>query len=338
MSATLQPTREVPAPAARRPAALARARAPSLARAAAGRLAGEWAPRVAWSLRRTGRAGLVGVAALTGAALFLVSTYLEVARQVEALRADVTAAQGRPVAPARAAPQPTAALPPLPARSEVPAVLRQLFGHAVEAGLAIQTGTYGVAETASGGVTRHEITFPVSGPYPQLRAFLDATLSTIPSVALTDLALERRSIRDGRVDARVRLTLYTVGALPAGPARPSAPGAGAARVVAPVHASALFAPHSWFVPRPAAPPPPPPPPAPPPAPTAPPLPYALVGSYAPRGEQPVYFLSRGSRVVDARVGDRIDGVYQLESAAGGRLVFVYLPLDVRQTLSTGASP
>ena len=35
--------------------------------------------------------------------------------------------------------------------------------------------------------------------------------------------------------------------------------------------------------------------------------------------------------------DRLDGVYQFESAAGGQLVFVYLPLDLRQTLATGGS-
>jgi hypothetical protein len=42
-------------------------------------------------------------------------------------------------------------------------------------------------------------------------------------------------------------------------------------------------------------------------------------------------------VVDARVGDRLDGVYQFESAAGGQLVFVYLPLDTRHRLAAGAS-
>ena len=51
----------------------------------------------------------------------------------------------------------------------------------------------------------------------------------------------------------------------------------------------------------------------------------------------MFFLARGDRVIDVRVGDRLDGVYQLESAAGGQLVFVYLPLDVRQTLAAGAT-
>ena len=126
----------------------------------------------------------------------------------------------------------------------------------------------------------------------------------------------------------------TRGGAPARAARaPAAPD----RVVAATYAPALFAPHSWYVPKPKPPEPPPPPPPPPPAPTAPPLPYTFLGSVVRHGEAPVYFLSRGDRVIDAHVGDRLDGVYQLVSAAGGQLVFVYLPLDVRQTLAAGVS-
>ena len=102
------------------------------------------------------------------------------------------------------------------------------------------------------------------------------------------------------------------------------------RVVASTHAAALFAQHSWYV---APPPPPPAAPPPPPEPTAPPFPYTLVGSYAPEGDAPVFFLARGDRVIDARVGDKLDGVYQLESAGGDQLVFVYLPLNIRQNLA-----
>ncbi|MBS0419501.1 MAG: secretion system X translation initiation factor [Proteobacteria bacterium] len=101
------------------------------------------------------------------------------------------------------------------------------------------------------------------------------------------------------------------------------------------HAAALFAGHSWYVP-----PPPPPPVAapPPPPPSAPPFPYTFVGSYAPAGEGAVYFLARSDRVVDAHVGDHLDGVYVFESAGPEGLVFNYLPLNIRQTVTTGGSP
>lgn len=109
------------------------------------------------------------------------------------------------------------------------------------------------------------------------------------------------------------------------------------RVVAPRHAAALFAQHSWVVVKPASMPKPAPPPPPPPEPTAPPLPYTFVGSLTREGHPPVFFLANGARVIDAHVGDRLDGIYQLESAAGGQLVFVYLPLNIRQNLPAGVA-
>jgi hypothetical protein len=99
-------------------------------------------------------------------------------------------------------------------------------------------------------------------------------------------------------------------------------------------AAALFSPHSWHVN------PPPPPPAPPPAPeppTAPPFPYTFVGAFTPSGDKTVFFLSHADRVIDVRVGDRLDGIYDFESADAGQLIFNYLPLNIRQTLSSGAN-
>ena len=101
------------------------------------------------------------------------------------------------------------------------------------------------------------------------------------------------------------------------------------------HAAALFVSRSWYV---APPPPPPVAPPPPPPPEAPPFPYTFVGSYTPSGDSPVYFLSRADRVIDAHVGDRLDGVYAFESAGSNSLVFNYLPLNIRQTVTTGVSP
>jgi len=113
----------------------------------------------------------------------------------------------------------------------------------------------------------------------------------------------------------------------------AAPAAG--RVADASQAGDLFGRHSWYVP--------PPPPAavaapPPPPPSAPPFPYTAMGSFAPEGAPSVYFLARADRVIDVRVGDRIDGVYEFESADKGQLVFNYLPLNIRQTVPLGVAP
>jgi hypothetical protein len=103
-------------------------------------------------------------------------------------------------------------------------------------------------------------------------------------------------------------------------------------------AGELFATHSWYVPPPPPPPAPPPKVEPPPPPMAPPLPFAFLGSYTPAGDATVFFLTRGDRVYDVKVGDVLDGTYSVESAAGGLLTFNYKPLDQRQTLAIGATP
>lgn len=112
------------------------------------------------------------------------------------------------------------------------------------------------------------------------------------------------------------------------------------RVVDPSASGSLFAVHSWYVA------PPPPPPAPsvitapvePPKPVAPPLPFVYMGSYAPNGTKPVYFLTQGDRVYDVHVGDTLDNTYTVDSVTNGALVFTYKPLNQQQQLSIGGAP
>lgn len=106
---------------------------------------------------------------------------------------------------------------------------------------------------------------------------------------------------------------------------------GAARPPEPTEVPDLFRGVSWYVP-----PPPPPPPAParPPEPTAPPLPFAYLGQYS-DDDRRLFILTRGDRVMTVAIGDVIDKTYLLESATGGVLRFVHVPLRTTQTLNTG---
>ncbi len=196
--------------AARPPATLGHVDAPAPTRRLALRLGSEWLPRAAWTISRTGRLGLAGIALLFAAALFLLSTHLKVAAEVEALSADLATArrQERTGAVDEVA-APATPMRALPARTEVPAILRQLFNEATRARLAVDTAKYEINAVRSSGVVRYQIAFPVTGPYPHIRAFIDATLATMPAVALSDLVLERKSIADGNVEAQIRMTVYT---------------------------------------------------------------------------------------------------------------------------------
>ncbi len=336
-------------PSDRRVVGPAPIQAPVRGRSAAARALNAWGARITWALGRTGRPGLLGLVLLLAAGVFFVSTHLRVAAEVARLRTEVAEAEQRSRSPVPVArPEASNAPRALPGRGEMPALLRQIFAHATQAKLALDSGKYEVNTTSGANVLRHHVLLPVNGPYERVREFVEATLTAMPAVGLRDLALERKAIGDGSVDARIRLTVYTTSTSPERPhPAPGEEKAGDEKKVAEAAASgtptgedasrkdgaALFAMHSWHV-IPVVPVPPPPPP---PAPTAPPFPYAFLGAYAPDGAPVVYFLSKQDRVIDAHVGDRLDGVYLFESAENGQLVFVYLPLDVRQTLAAGAA-
>lgn len=132
------------------------------------------------------------------------------------------------------------------------------------------------------------------------------------------------------------------------PAHKRAPGVGSEAVPALLHVelerlrqqapgkiatveSHAFSAMSWYVPPP---PPPPEKPLPPPPPTAPPMPFTFMGRYE-AGGTPVIFLVKDERVYTVSEGDVIDNTYRVERLTAGQLELTYLPLDIKQTISTG---
>lgn len=92
-------------------------------------------------------------------------------------------------------------------------------------------------------------------------------------------------------------------------------------------AGQVFASKSWYVP------PPPPPRAPPPPPSAPPLPFTFVGSILnPGSDGPKFFVYKNDKLYQVEVGDVIEGAYRLDEADDHGLTFIYLPMNVKQTL------
>jgi len=96
----------------------------------------------------------------------------------------------------------------------------------------------------------------------------------------------------------------------------------------------LFESHSWYV----APPPPPVLPMAPVVPVAPPLPFTLLGSYARAGDAAVFFLVKGDRIFNARVGDVLEKLYSVDAAENGQLLLTYLPLGIKQSLAVKGAP
>jgi hypothetical protein len=93
---------------------------------------------------------------------------------------------------------------------------------------------------------------------------------------------------------------------------------------------------SWFVPPPPPPPRPPPKPLPPPPPTAPPMPFSFMGLYE-DGAKRVILLVKGDLIYTVSEGDVIDNTYRVERLSAGQLELTYLPLNIKQTISTGGT-
>ena len=98
-------------------------------------------------------------------------------------------------------------------------------------------------------------------------------------------------------------------------------------------ASSAFKAMSWYVPPP---PPPPPKPLPPPPPTAPPMPFSFMGRYE-DGAKRIILLVKGDLVYTVSEGEVIDNTYRVDRLTAGQLELTYLPLNIKQTISTGGT-
>lgn len=60
-------------------------------------------------------------------------------------------------------------------------------------------------------LTKYEITFPVKGPYTQIRTFVANVLEKLPAIALTDIQMSRESTMDSSVESKLVFTLFVKG-------------------------------------------------------------------------------------------------------------------------------
>ncbi len=74
----------------------------------------------------------------------------------------------------------------------------------------------------------------------------------------------------------------------------------------------------------------------PPAPSAPPLPFTVIGKKLEGGVWEVY-LAKGDASFIAKPGTVIADEYRVEAIAATTMTLIYLPLNEKQTLQTGAS-
>jgi hypothetical protein len=162
---------------------------------------------LAYTAARLGWPGLLGLGLLLATLAldhFLVQPLETVTAELD-VRADRLARKPRPSAVPT---PPVTLLDRLPAGAAAPEGVAQLFAAASHAGLSLEQGSYRPAGNKDAALRRYQITLPVSGEYPALRAFLAEALERQPSMALDSLILTRESIASPLVKAKLNLTLY----------------------------------------------------------------------------------------------------------------------------------
>lgn len=157
--------------------------------------------------RELGPLGTLSLALLAGALAFSVL----VVQPLEAkgrLLANRLAHAGAASAPADDAAEKLAAFYDYLAKPEQKTDwLAKLYAIGRATGVELASASY--RSEQAGRIERYQIVLPVSGTYPQLRAFLDRALAEVPVLSLDQMTL-RREAKANTVQAELRMTLHMV--------------------------------------------------------------------------------------------------------------------------------
>ncbi len=150
-----------------------------------------------FQLGRLGKVGAAGALLLAGA---LAWQQAVVAPREAALAAQLA----RNAALAREAAAQQASATQQAARGDQPT----LAPAAVEALRRLDRGEYRLTEVKDAHLRRYQLSLPVAGGYPEIRAFVAQALNADPALALTAIQLRRERIESPDLEALVNFTLY----------------------------------------------------------------------------------------------------------------------------------
>ena len=85
----------------------------------------------------------------------------------------------------------------------------RLQAFAADHGIELRSGEYRFAPERGIDLVRHQVTFPVTGPYLDIRAFIAQALEQLPAAALESVSFRRDSQAARAVEARLQFALYT---------------------------------------------------------------------------------------------------------------------------------
>lgn len=170
-------------------------------------LATQLVPRLQYQIMRLGPSGQAGLAALLAAAVFAASTLLPARHALDTLGAEIMRAQHPATVqgPEQAAPR---LVESLPTRKQIPGVIGVMYTQAKASNVALDVGHYVYSPPKAGALARYDVEFPVKASYPDLRSFINKTLTAVPAAALSRLHVERKTVGDAQVNANIAFVVF----------------------------------------------------------------------------------------------------------------------------------
>lgn len=182
------------------------ARAPVITRVRA--VMGAIVPQAVYRIARLGAVGASGLAGLLVAVAVCLGGLIPGQSALRALDAELARARLRP--PVEMTPEEGLGrfMGSLPTRGQIPLVIGAILQQAGHAGVPLDNGHYSFVAGKAGNASRYELEFPVKASYPQIRDFINRTLTAVPAAGLDKLHIERKSVADETVSADVRFVIF----------------------------------------------------------------------------------------------------------------------------------
>jgi hypothetical protein len=165
---------------------------------------------IAWyRIARVGPAGLIGGAAVLAAVLIAALAVVGARHATDTLSAQIAHAQVHPGQLVTGDSGVSQVVAALPRRQEMPAVVGLVLEQARAANVTLDNGHYTYSVPKGGNaVGRYELEFPVKASYPNVRDFINRTLSAVPAAGLDKLRIERKVVGDPMVSADIRFVVF----------------------------------------------------------------------------------------------------------------------------------
>jgi hypothetical protein len=86
--------------------------------------------------------------------------------------------------------------------------LGRVHGIARKLGLEIKRADYRLDSQPGRRLDRYQMTVPIQGSYPSIRAFVSAVLRELPTVSLEQIQFQRKEVADGSVDTQISFVFH----------------------------------------------------------------------------------------------------------------------------------